>query len=179
MQETDGKGLDVFFAKSPDNFSHLVFVELRQHLPRRVEPLRNTDTERPRHKRLRLVTKNVVQPRPNLTTDLEDIAKSLGGDQRCFRALTLDDRIRRNGGTVNNRRDIHSRHVRFTKRAFGNVHEANGRVARRARHFYEAYLARVLVHHDQIGEGASGINAQAVLSHGAQRLSFRSINRKT
>ena len=109
VKKTDRKGCDTFRRKSTNHLSNGALVERGHHAPGVVESLGNAATQGPRHERLRFIAKDVIETRSNLTTNLEYVAKTFGGDQRCLRSLSLDDGIGGDRRTVHDGRDLRSR----------------------------------------------------------------------
>ncbi len=97
VQQADRDRLDAEPGERPGDRPDRVLVERDEHVAVPVEPLRDPEAQRPRDERDRLGELDVVQRRPDLAADLEDVAEALGRDQRGPRDLALDDRVGRHG----------------------------------------------------------------------------------
>ena len=131
VQQADRDRLDALLGERPGDRPDRVLVERDEHLAVPVEPFRDPEAQRPRDERDGLLELDVVQRRPDLAADLEDVAEALGRDQRGPRDLALDDRVGRHGRAVD---DVaQAGRVRLGRREdpVGGVEEALARVARR------------------------------------------------
>ena len=106
VEEADRYRLDTFPPQDRRCVAHGVFLERPQHLALRAEPLADDDGAVAGDERLRLLELGVVEGRPYLPRDLEQVAEAFGGDEAAARDLPLDDRIRRDGGGVHDERHV-------------------------------------------------------------------------
>src|SRR5436190_175802 len=63
-------------------------------------PFLHSEPQRARHKRRLALDVQVVEPRPRLAADLDQVLETLGGDQRNASALPFKQRVRPHGRAV-------------------------------------------------------------------------------
>lgn len=90
---------------SLDSIQRLRFVERNQHFARVEDALADFEAAPARHQWLRPPCKPVIELRPFLSRDVEDVSKSLGDQQCTRRTAPLRQRVGGNGRTVRQKRD--------------------------------------------------------------------------
>ena len=93
VQQANGDGLHVLLANGPHHLTYRVLVERPHHPAGVVDSLGNAVAKVARDQRLRFLAENVVEARPDLSRNLQHVAKTLGGDQRGMSAFAFDDRV--------------------------------------------------------------------------------------
>ena len=129
--------------------------------PGRAEPLADPDGPVARHERLRLLEPGVVERRPHLPRDLEQVAETLGRDEAAARDLALDDRVRRDRRRVDDEADVGGANAALGERALDRSHEPVRRVGRRGQHLRDRDAARLLVDEGGVGERAADVDRDA------------------
>ncbi len=162
MQEADRHRLQAGGAQGLRGAAHGRFVQWRDHLALRIQPLRHFDAVRAGHQHRRLGHAVVEQVRAGLPADLQDVAEALGGDQAHCRAFALDDEIGGHGGAVAHVRHLGGRHAVLAQQ-FGNAAlDGLGRVVRGGGDFMELHGPGRLVDHGEVGEGATDVDTDSV-----------------
>ncbi len=112
------------------------------------------------HQRRRAVPGEVVERRPVLAADLDDVGESVGGHQGCPRPTPLKQGVRRYGGAVGEPLDdIVSLTGAGKTSPVDGVEHRLGRVGGHRRHLLEDHPA-VAADRDEIGEGPTHVNAE-------------------
>ena len=142
VEQADGDRLDLLAPQDRGRRAHGVVLERPQHLAGRAEPLGDGHRAVARDERLRLLELRVVERRPHLARDLEQVAEALGRDEAAARDLALDDRVRRHGRRVDDEADLRRRDVAVRERAVDGLHEPLGGIGRRRQHLRDRDRAR-------------------------------------
>ena len=106
VQQADGDRLDLLAPQDRRGVAHGGVLERPQHLALRPEPLTDDDRAVARHERLRLLELRVVERRPHLPRDLEQVAEPVGRDEAAPGDLPLDDRVRGDRRGVDDERHV-------------------------------------------------------------------------
>ena len=127
-----------------------------------VGALVDGNPQMPRDQRRRGIGPELIGCHPDMTAKLEHVPESAGGEQRCAGALSLDDRIRDQGGSMRDTaRACDVLRVDGVERpqAFQNTDRwvRGGRQA-----FLDVDSAGMLVVQNEIGERASDVTAQPI-----------------
>ena len=166
VEQADGDRLDRLAPEDRRRRAHRVVLERPQHLAGGAEPLGDRHRPVARDQRLRLLELRVVEGRPDLARDLEQVAEPLRGDEAAARDLSLDDRVRRHRRRVDDEADLPGCHAALGERALDGAHEALGGIGRRRQHLRDRDRARLLVDQGRVGEGAADVDGHA---HGHAR----------
>ncbi len=162
VEEADRDRFDLARAKRFDHVVELSFVEWAHHLPvpRQalvdLEPVAARDERRGRHPLA------VVQLLTAGAAHLEGVAKSGGGEKGSPGPASLDQRIRRGGGSVGDVVDL--REVDGERGQ--TVENAEGRVVRGGGHLQGGDPMGLLFHDHEIGKGAADVDPDACSRHG-------------
>ena len=100
VDQRDGDRFDAVLQQFVDRRLDAVFAKRAQDLAAVVDPLRDLDPVGPRHQRLRLLPRQVVQPRHSEAPYLQDVAKALGGDEAGLNPALFQERIGGDRGAV-------------------------------------------------------------------------------
>ena len=159
VQETDRDRLDPLGHEALGERGHARFVERRQHPALRVDALAHREAQPARHQGRRQVDVDVVLLEAVLVPDLDRVAKALGGDERGFGALALDQRVGRQGRAVDDDREVGRGQRRLAQHLVDRRDDgALGRLRRRQDLGAPPPLAHFERH---IGKGAADVDAQS------------------
>ena len=138
--------------------AHRALVERPPHGAVHVHALRHREAQLARHQRLRLDDVDVVLVEAALVGDLDDVAETVGGDQRRARALALDDGVGGERGAVHQHADVGEGEARGGQHAARALDDGHLRRPRRGQHLGDE-AALPGQQHD-VGEGAADIDGQ-------------------
>ena len=129
MQEADDNGLAALIEQSPAEPLDLLRIDRREDVALLVAPLVHLQAEISRNERFEIARQAVaVVPVP--AADLEDVPKTLRGQESDFGALALEDGVGRHGGAVDHHPDGVDRNSEIRQ----SVQEAAGLVVGRGEH---------------------------------------------
>ncbi|MBF8288647.1 MAG: hypothetical protein HW381_1755 [Candidatus Rokubacteria bacterium] len=168
VEEADRDGLDVVALDEIHRVVHVLHVERDDHLALGVQPLADLEPQVTRHDHRRPVLEEVVELGARGTPQLEHVAESFGGDERCSRALVLEQRVGDDGRGMREEGDVAGPHAVRARGGGERVEDAAGEVARRGRHLDHLEAPARLVRHDDVREGAADVHADAP-AHGRRR----------
>ena len=151
-QQADRDGVDLGVAQRLDRLLHALVVE-RLELALRPHPLAHGEAQVARHERLGPPLGEVVERRPVLARELDQVAEALGGDQRGARAAALEQRVGGDGHAVRERGDV----IRVD--GLERVHHTFRLIVGRARHLRRPDAHTVERH--EVRERTSHIDADA------------------
>ena len=134
---------DVGIAERPDD------------LARWADALGHLEAQLARHQRLGIVGLQIEDLGPGLAADLEQVVEAGGGDERDLAAAPLDQRVGGDRGAVGEKGEAALGH----KRAQPLQDGARGIVGRGG-DLVRARLAGLLVHQEEVGEGAADVHSQ-------------------
>ena len=161
VEQADGDRLDLLAPQDRCRRADGVVLERPQHLAGRAEPLGDGHRAVAGNERLRLLELRVVQRRPHLARDLEQVAEALGRDEAAARDLALDDRVRRHGRRVDDEAHLRRRDAAVRERPVDRLHEPLGGIGGRRQHLRDRDRARLLVDQRRVGEGAADVDGYA------------------
>src|SRR5690606_14933080 len=124
---------------------------------------RNAQAQEAGNQRLRLVVKDVVEARPRLVGDLENIAKPFGREQPGLARLVLDDGVCRHGRAVDHEAHLLGNETEPSHDFLEAGKATLGRVVRYAWHLGHENLAGFLGDHDDVGECPADVNSQTIV----------------
>ena len=103
---------------------------------------------------------DIVDIVANLAAQLEDVAKTLGRDQRGLRPLALDDGIDDERGTVDDALEAGDE-TRLSAREFGDARRhGSRRVIGSGEQLEARELSGLVVEQEKIGEGSTDVTAE-------------------
>ena len=158
VEQADGDGFDLLAPEDRGGRAHGVVLERPQHLAGGAEPLGDGHRAVARDERLCLLELGVVEGRPHLAGDLEQVAEALGRDEAAARDLSLDDRVRRHRRRVDDEPDLRRGDAAVLEGAINRLHEALRGIGRRRQHLGDRDRARLLVDQHRVGEGAADVD---------------------
>lgn len=141
-----------------DDEVDVLLDEFVDDVPLRVDAPGNLLAEIPRHEVQRLVRLEVVELRPRLVTDFEDVAEPLVGDESEVGNLVLKDRVRADRRPATEEGEIVVRELRLLDYLVDTVEHASVGLRRRRGRLSDANLARVRVVDDDVGERAARVD---------------------
>src|SRR5688572_12274022 len=97
-----------------------------------------------------------------LAADLEDVAKPLAGDHPAWRALALENQVRRDRGAVPDVSDFRGVGTAFAEKRRHAVADRLRWIVRSGRHLVEGDRTVRLAHQGEVREGAADIDADPV-----------------
>jgi hypothetical protein len=100
VQEADRYRLNSLGCKLIDRGYDAAFIEFEENLALGIDPLPDRQATPARNERLRQVDVDVILLESIFMADLDDIPEAFGGEQRCLGAFSFDQRIRRQGCSV-------------------------------------------------------------------------------
>ena len=162
-QQAHGSGFRVEGSHRLHDAADLSGREVSDDLPGGTDPLGDLDHQVARHEGRRTVRRQVVELRPVLSSDLEDVAEALGHDQRGLRSPSLEHGVRGHGRSVHEPRDRRQADARRRH----PLEHALRLVAGRRRDFRSAKPA--LPEDDDVGERPSDIDPDLVTPHTSRR----------
>ena len=160
VQQADGDRLDVLPSQDRGGVAHGRVVERSEHLALRAESLADHDRPVARHERLRLLELRVVEGRPHLARDLEQVAEPVGRHEAAPGDLPLDDRVRGDGRRVDDERHVAHGDATLREGTARGLHEPLRGVGGRRQHLRDRHLARPLVDEGRVGERPSDVDRQ-------------------
>jgi len=98
---------------------------------------------------------------PRHTANFENIPKTLGGDKRGLGALMFDDHVGGHRCAMTDKIDVSAAKAAHLQDPPEAVDRAHHSIGRRGRHLDGPMLAAAVVYQDDIGEGASDVDAQS------------------
>ena len=104
-QEADRDGLDLGLPQRGDDLGQRVLVE-RLQLAVGPHPLAHAEAQVAGDERGRAAAREVVEVRPGLAADLQDVAEALGRHERRARAAALQEGVGRHRHPVGERGDL-------------------------------------------------------------------------
>jgi hypothetical protein len=125
-QEADRDGLDLGLAQRGDDLGQRVLVE-RLQLAVGPHPLAHAEAQVAGHQRGRAAAREVVEVRPGLAADLQDVAEARRRHEGRARAAALQQRVGRHRHPVGERGDLRQ------PGRLDDRHDALGLVLRRRR----------------------------------------------
>src|SRR5262249_1507430 len=111
--------------------------------------------------RRRLLPGEVIKPRRAQRADFQDVAEALRGDQPDLGALVLEDGVRGDRGAVADFLDLPAGEAGFAQRLIEPV-DQRARVVVDARGYFLDVDRAVGAEHDDVGERAADVDADAV-----------------
>ena len=138
-----------------------ILIERHEHVAVGIESLGDFDPAMPRHQRRRTLDRVVVEVGPRLPADLDNIAKTGGGQQRGRGAAPLDDQIGHDRRAVAEERDRLPRCAGLLEQCGDPIGNRNRRIERCRRQLEMPRRAALIIGSDQIGEGTADIDTDA------------------
>ena len=173
-EEADRDRLHPLLAQRTRGLAHALLVQRLQHgAPGRHPPLAHAEPMPPTHQRARLprdVLHDRVVLRPLVAADMDDVAVAGGGDHAGLGAVVLEHRVGRDRGAVEDVGDRLGRRGAALAELGDARRRALGGIVRGRRHLVDRALARLAVGDDEVGEGATDIDADQL--HGRSARSF-------
>ena len=160
VQQADRNCLDVGGSDLGGDSPDVSCVQRRQHSAAGVEPLVDAEAQVPRDERPWLHEAEVVQRRTRPSRNLEDVAESLGRDERRPRRLAFDDRVRGDRCRVNDVFDRVPRSAGLDQHALGGAGEPVERSSGVLRDLGDLDLAGPLVDQRRIRERPADVDAE-------------------
>jgi hypothetical protein len=162
VQQADRNRLHARIAQCPDRGARRGFVERRADAAIRHQPFRHLEPEAARHQRVGAAHEEVVGVVPQLRADLLHVPKTLRGQEAGRDPAALDQRIGDQRRAVDDvahlgRRDA----VALQQAAHAFQHGLFGGV-RRGQHLAVEQPPVARVEHDEVGEGAADVDADAI-----------------
>ena len=162
MQEDDGDRLDAALGQLARQPLHVGLVKLLERRAVGQGALRHVEAQIARHERARVLQHQVVEIVALLAPDLDRVAEALGGQQRGPRAFALDDRVGDQRGAVDEMLHLGGFDSGLLQGLDQHGLDRLRRIGRRGQHLADGERAGLIVHHDQIGEGAADVHADTV-----------------
>ncbi len=165
--ERDRDRLDAFLDEEPAGGAHVVFVQRRLDRSVRDHPLAHAFAQIARHQHDRRRVFGIVAVAVLLVAepDLDRILMAGGADQAGLAAFVLDQRVEPDGRAVDAevgiRDDLGGAFIEIVGDQFHALFDRAGGIGRRRQRLVQANVAG-LVGQDQVGEGAAGIDAEAI-----------------
>src|SRR5215217_698951 len=100
VEEADRDGLHTFLAKLAARRTHRSRIECRLDLAGMADPLWRLEPQVTRHKRRRLVNEEIIEVRPLLTSDFEQVAEAFRGEKPRSDAFVLYEGVGCDRGAV-------------------------------------------------------------------------------
>ena len=157
VEEHHRDGLDTFIPKQVCRLTHIILVELFDHLPVRSHPLPYLDAQVPWDEWLGAMELEIVEVRPVSAADLEHIAKARSGDEPGFDALAFRDRVDHRRSAMDKVADLVDVETARRLGAINHIQHADRLVMRRRQALRGEYPAGRLVIADQVRKGAADI----------------------
>ena len=156
VQQTNRDALHAGLFERADGCRRRCFVERRQHLARRVEPLVYFEAQIPRHQRHRPFEEQIVAFRPIAAADFINVAKPFGRDQPRARAFALEH------GVDRHRRAMHekARAGDIDIGALQTIVNAARQIVRRGQRLAAKYLP-IVIDGNKIGKRSAYINSDS------------------
>ena len=161
VEQADREGLGPLRAEPSNRQPRGRLVEGRDDLAVGADPLGDLQPPRPRHQQPGLVDREVVDVRPDLASQLQDVAKAPRGEETDWGPVPLEQGIRRDGGAVGEECDRVRGHPLPSKQGRQAGGDALGRVVGRRGALEHAEGAPRLVEQAEIGERAAYVHADA------------------
>ena len=156
-QEDDRHRLDAGGQQLAGGRPHGLFVERHQHLARRAQALRHLARAAARHQWLGTPIEHVVHLQEVAAADLEDVAKSRGGDEAGARPLQLEERVDPDRGPVDDEPAVRQPDAGLVDAGEDALEELAGG----AQSLGGDDGARGLVERDEVREGAADVDADS------------------
>ncbi|MPL86103.1 hypothetical protein SDC9_32079 [bioreactor metagenome] len=166
--EGDRDRLDALGQEMAAGLAHVLLVQRAVHGAGRQHPLAHAAAQiaRHQHPRRRIVGVVAIAVFLVAEADLDAVLVAGRGDQPGARALVLDQRVQPDGGAVDAqigvRDDLARRDAGLFLDQGQAVLDRAGRVLRRRERLEDPHAAAA-VGEDEVGEGAAGVDAEAVL----------------
>ncbi len=167
MQQADRERLHALVDEGRDHAPGLALVERSQHAALGQQPLGDFAAEMSRHERGRRVDEQVVHVVAALGADLERVAEACGRQQRRAGALSLDQRIGRERGAVDDGANGALGHPGVAQQRLHTLLDALRRILRRRQDLPDTHGARRLVDDDEIRERPSDVHTEARVHAGS------------
>src|SRR5262249_24477654 len=172
VEEADGQGLHAGFLESSDGRAGRGRIERRRDAAVGHDPLRDFETQMPRHERRGLIDEQVVHVVAALAPNLDGVAESRRGEETGARTLTLDEGVGGERRPVDERAHVGGRAARVIQHADHALLDGLRGILGRGEELAEGEGARAVVDPDQVREGAADVHADARLPgercHGAE-----------
>ena len=161
MDQTNADRVDAGVAEKASRRTHARFVERAQLFAQEVQPPADFAHVAQRHDAIGLhpEIRIAVALRHRLPRDLENVPEPLGDDQPETRDLALQQRIGRDRRAVRQHGEIVDARAPFAQDRVNPAHQSHRRIGRRRRHLGHPHRARFVVHTDDIGKRAAGVDA--------------------
>src|SRR5262249_24078473 len=102
--------------------------------------------------------------RPALLGNFVDAAETFGGEKAGADTFAFEERVRAYGGAMTEIGDVGRRNTLFEEH-LNAAEDGARRVVRGGGQLGDGHLARLFVQVDEVGEGPSGVDGQAVAAH--------------
>ena len=158
VQETDRHAANPLPFQGGDQRPHCVLVEDPQHLAGSRNPLGHREATAARNQRRPLVQVEVILVVATLVSRLDDVAKSRRGDQGAYRPLAFDDRVRGEGGPMDQQVDVAGVDAGILERGRNGADDAILRRLRRGQALRRGQSAWPFER--DVGEGAADVYAE-------------------
>ena len=161
MDQTNADRVDAGLAEKARRGAHAVFVERAQLFAQEVQPAADLADVTQRHDAVGLhpEIRIAVALGHRLARDLENVPEPFGDDQPETRDLALQQRIGRDRRAVRQHGEIVDARAPFAENRVNAAHQSHRRIRRRRRHLGHPHRARLVVHADDIGKRAAGVDA--------------------
>jgi hypothetical protein len=162
VHEADRDRVDPLGGKALADRTHRALVELAQNAPAAVEASGHREAQGARDEWERAFHVDVVLLEALLVSHFEDVAQALGGDECGPGALALDERVRRQGSSVDEDGNFRRRKAGSGEHAPNAFQHAHLR-RRRRQHLDRVAARRAL--EDHVGERAADVGRQPRAHH--------------
>ncbi len=156
VQQANGDAFDLLAFDFRDQGLHRPLIQRNQYGAAPVHAFGDRQAKVARHQRRRTMGVEVILVEPVLEGYFQRIPMALGHDERGLGALLLDQRIGRQGGSMNDQLDIAWLSPRRFKHLHSGGQEALRRKCRRGQQLFGRIDAVFLEH--GVGEGAADID---------------------
>ena len=163
VEERHGDRLHRPVGEDADHVAHLALVERLSDRPVRRDALVDLERELAGNEGLGLLLEPVVEVGAILTTELEHVAEAARREERRLRPAALEERVRADGGSVQERRDLAAHRGE-------RLENADARVTRRRRDLRRRRNDAVGAGGDEVRERAARVDPdRETAGHGSPR----------
>ena len=173
VQETDGDGLDAGLLEARDGVARDRLVQHREHAAVGGDALFDLESHVTGYERRRLVDEQVVHVVAAFAPDLDGVAEPRGGQKSRPGALALDERVGGQRRPVYEGADIGGARPGIVEHGHYALLDGLRRVLGSREELADLDSACRVVHPDEVGEGATDVDADASVlrrggGHGAR-----------
>ncbi len=164
MQQADRDRLDPLADQKADRAFDACLVERPVDAALRVDPLVDLGPETPLDQGRGFGPRHVIQPRHPQIADFQNVAKPLGGDESGLGALVFEDRVRGDGGAVQQLGDAGRRGADLLQQRRQPLDDRARIIVDCRRHLF-GVAATVVAEQDDVGKRAADIDPGAEGCH--------------